>query len=378
MSDESYKVIIQGTIREGHDHREVVAALSRAFKQDGHITEKLVSGVPRIIKKGLDKASALKYQEILEGMGVVSSIEPELPPVKIQPAESPPADSADVVDQPNRRSCPRCGYHAKSDDDVLLVRGDCPKCGLMVNNPMGRDHPPDEDFVRRTAAVDRAAVEDYADLEYAPLKTRALASMYTFGVFSLVCICLVIAFMIFFFPLTEIPYHIAKNFLVTAYGNFPMLLAATGIFFVNFLFPLIAEGQTWGQREFGIGIRYTAEAETGGLLLTLTFRTAAIGLLTFSPGLLAIKAGGILGYADSLQPYIKLIMVLMAASAWAVSWLFLMLSPAKRGILDIAAGTIQIEERTPQANPLLKALAPLGSALGFALVFGVLTPLLFR
>ena len=26
--------------------------------------------------------------------------------------------------------CPKCGYQPTHEDDVLLVRGDCPRCGL--------------------------------------------------------------------------------------------------------------------------------------------------------------------------------------------------------------------------------------------------------
>ncbi len=377
MSGESYKVIIQGTIRDGYDRREVVAALARTFRQDEHVTERLISGLPRVIKKGLDPVTARKYQQTLEKMGVVSFIEAEALSGQIPLVEEPAPIPDEVPDQPNRRSCPRCGYEPKTDDDVLLVRGDCPKCGLIVNTPEGSDRP-DETFIRRSAGADLATPEDYADLEPAPLMTRALASVYTFGVFSLVFVCMVIVFMLFFFPLMEVPYQIAKNFLVTAYSNFPMLLAAVSILFVNFLLPLITEGKTWGQREFGIGVRFTAEVETGGLLLALIFRTAAIGLLTFSPGLLAIKVCNLLGYAESLEPYYKLIMVLMAVPAWAVSWLVPLLAPNKRGVLDIAAGTIQIEEQILPVNALIKALKPLAPALGFVLVFGLLTPLFFR
>jgi hypothetical protein len=378
MSDESYKVILQGTIREGYDRREVVAALSRAFKQDELFAERLLSGMPRVVKKGLDLATAHKYQQSLQKMGIVSLIETEAPPEQVAPTEVPVSVPAEAPPLPQSSiSCPRCGYEPKTDDDVLLVRGDCPKCGLMVNKPESAEQP-DESFIRRAAAVDRATPDDYADVEFAPLVTRALASVNTFGLFSLVYTCMVVVFMVLFFPLRDVPYHIAKNFLLTAYNNFPMLLAATSILFVEFLLPLATEGKTWGQREFGIGILFTGEAETGGLLLSLVFRSAAIILITFSPGLLAIKVGGMLGYTEALEPYLKLMMVLMAVPAWVASWLFLLLSPNKRGVLDIATGTIQTEEKILPANALVKAFKPLGVALGFVLVFGLFTPLFFK
>ncbi len=377
MSDKYYRVILQGIIRSGYDRREVVAALTRVFKQDEEVTERLLSGRQRVVKKGLDLATAHKYQQAFDKMGVVSLVETESPRGQSAQTEAPAEVLAEAAQQKSNVSCPRCGYVPKTDDDVLLVRGDCPKCGLIVKNPEGLEQA-DETFIRRPAALDRGDVDEYTDVEFAPLVTRALASLYTFGLFSLVYICMVIVFMLFFFPLPDVPYHIAKNFLVTAYNNFPMLLVATSILFVEFLLPLVTEGKTWGQRELGIGILFTGEAETGGLLLSLAFRTAAIGLLTFSPSLLAIKVGGLLGHSEALEPYYNLIIALVAIPAWSLSWLFLLLSPNKRGVLDIAAGTIQTEERILPANAMVKALRPLGLALGFVLVFGLLTPLLFR
>lgn len=377
MSDESYNVILQGTIREGYDRGEAVAALSRAFNQDERITERLLSGRPRVVKKGLDLATARMYQQALDRMGVVCVIEAESPAAGLEPDRVPVGIPTETPEQRNRVACTRCGYEPKTDDDVLLVRGDCPKCGLIVKRPESTEQP-DEAFVRRSVAVDRPDPNDYTSVDLAPLMARALASVSTFGLFSVVYICMVIVFMIFFFPLRDIPYQIAKNFVLTAHSSFPMLIVATSILFVEFLLPLATEGKTWGQREMGIGVLFTGEAETGGLLLSLIFRSAAIILITLSPGLLAIKVGGMLGYAEAIEPYQKHVCVLTAAAAWEVSWLFLLVSPKKRGVLDIAAGTIQTEEKILPANALVKAVRPVGIALGFLLVFGLLTPLFFK
>ncbi|MDQ7781293.1 MAG: RDD family protein [Desulfomonilaceae bacterium] len=377
MSDDTYKVILRGTVREGYDRREVVAALSRTFKQDPKVAERLLSGTARVVKKGLDLSTARKYEETLRRLGADTLIESEPPRDREAPMDAPATPSQEIRRTASRVTCPRCGYEPKTEADVLLVRGDCPTCGLIVTRPEGVEQP-DESFIRRASAVERRIPDDYADVEFAPLTTRALASLYTFGLFTVAYICTVIGFMLFFFPLPNVPYQIAKNFLVTAHNNFPMLWAAVSILVTAFLLPLFSEGKTPGQREFGIGILFSGEAETGGLLLALAFRTTAMGLLTFSPGLLAIKVGKMLGYAESLEAYHNLIIVLMAVAAWTASWLFLLLSPNKRGVLDIAAGTIQIQDGIPPVNATVKALKPLGVSVGFLLVFGLLTPLLFK
>ena len=185
---------------------------------------------------------------------------------------------------------------------------------------------------------------------------------------------IVIVFMFLFFPLPDVPYHLVKNFLFTAKSNFPMLLSAISILILEFLIPLFVEGRTWGQREFGIGILFSGEAATGGLILSLTFRVATILLLSYAPGLLAIKIGGFLGYAKVLAPYHIPIMVAAAVPAWVTSWLFPLLSRNTTSVLDFVSSTVQTEERLLPAGPELKAIKPLAGALGFLVLFGLLTP----
>lgn len=377
MSDESYKLILEGTLRPGYDRAQVIARLSRAFKQDVQVTERLLSGESRAIRKGLDYATARKYQESLEKMGAASHIEPESSSGRLSVPEPTPDSSRSEPSVESHVSCPRCGYEPKNSEDVLLVRGDCPKCGLIVKKP-DEGEQRDGATALDTELAQPAVADDFIDVYFAPITTRMLASIYTFGLFLVVYIWIVIGFMLFFFPLPSIPYQLAKNLLFTAHNNFPMLLTSISIFFIGFLIPLILEGRTLGQMKFGIGILFAREAETGGLMLAQAFRVMAIGLLSYSPGLLLIKIGGLLGHEEALEPYHTLITVLMAIPAWTISWIVLLLLSNKRGILDIATGTIQTEEKLLPPNALLKACAPLAAALAFVLVFGLITPLFFR
>ena len=82
MKEESYKVILEGTVLGGHDRSQVLKNLSSAFKQDPQVTERLLLGKPRIVKKGLNYATAEKYQKALEKMGAASRFEAEVSSVR--------------------------------------------------------------------------------------------------------------------------------------------------------------------------------------------------------------------------------------------------------------------------------------------------------
>lgn len=375
MSDEGYKVVLEGTLLHGHDRTRVVESLSKAFKQDPRVTERLLRGQARVIKKGLDHPTAQRYRDALQKMGAASHIEPEAPPGHHETTAEPSTEPAPVeATGTSDISCPRCGYKPVLENDVLLVRGDCPKCGLIVK---GTDELSVEAFKKHGLPVDHTQEDMYDGVDVAPLQTRVLAGVYTFGLFLMVYIGFVIAFMILFFPVRDIPYHIVKNFLFTAYSNFPLLMTATSILLVAFLMPLVTEGRTWGQREFGIGILFSGEAETGGLILSLAFRVAAILCISYAPGLVSIRIGEMLGHAEFLEPYHTPVVVLGAIPAWVISWIFLLATRGKRSILDFVSGTIQTEEALPPPDAALKALKPLAIALGFVLLFGLVTPLFF-
>ncbi|MBM3302945.1 MAG: hypothetical protein FJY85_23740, partial [Deltaproteobacteria bacterium] len=132
VSDESYRVILEGTVREGFKRGRVVKNLAALFKKDLASVERLLSGKPRPIRTGVKRETASRYVKIIQEAGAVAWVELEAPPkaepeVTEQPVVVPEKEPIvpDVI-------CPRCGYQASREDDVMLVRGDCPKCGLLV------------------------------------------------------------------------------------------------------------------------------------------------------------------------------------------------------------------------------------------------------
>jgi hypothetical protein len=167
--------------------------------------------------------------------------------------------------------------------------------------------------------------------------------------------------------------QIFRWFPETALNNFPMLLTAVSILVVSFIVPLLNQGRSWGQKKLEISTLFREEVETGGLILSLSFRLGAIAVLTYAPGLVVLHTAKLLGFW-ALLPDPKITMVVMAVVGWAVSWLFLLGAPDKRGLLDRSAGAIQVEETILRQDAVNTALTPLVSALAFFVVVGLLIP----
>ena len=145
MEDQSYKLILEGKLREGLERPPAIKKLSILLKRDVEEIADLLSGKPRVIAKGLDYRTALKYRSIIGSAGALSCIEPEARVL------AEPVDAAEQTppDQPSAASsewnvCPKCGYEPAREDDVLLVRGDCPRCGLKkVPSHIAEEPEPD-------------------------------------------------------------------------------------------------------------------------------------------------------------------------------------------------------------------------------------------
>ena len=250
MQEPLYQLIMEGTVQAGLNRNEVVTRLSAVFKQDPAIVEKLLSGKPRVVKKDLDLATARRYQGIIERAGAVVRVEPSTAEALPTPApEEPPAPEAPGI------RCPRCGYEPKSEEDVLLVRGDCPRCGLLVRNADEfRSAGEASESEESEFFSEEDAESDSPERVPATLKRRALASIYTFGCFVLVYWCVILVYLLVVFPIDLILPQIFRWFPQTALANFPMLLTAVSMVVVSFIVPLLHQGRSWGQMKLEIGL----------------------------------------------------------------------------------------------------------------------------
>ena len=77
MEDQSYKLILEGKLREGLERPPAIKKLSILLKRDMEEIADLLSGKPRVIAEGLDYRTALKYRSLIGNAGALSRIEPE-------------------------------------------------------------------------------------------------------------------------------------------------------------------------------------------------------------------------------------------------------------------------------------------------------------
>ncbi|HSP01455.1 MAG TPA: hypothetical protein VLN90_08350, partial [Thioalkalivibrio sp.] len=74
MSQARYRVLLTGTLASGADADLARAELARLFKLSGEKVEALLADAPVVIKKGLDEATANKYQSALHKAGWLSEV----------------------------------------------------------------------------------------------------------------------------------------------------------------------------------------------------------------------------------------------------------------------------------------------------------------
>lgn len=383
MSGHSYRLILEGTTKEGLVRSEVVSRLAVLFKMDESAVERLLSGAPRVIRKDLDLRTAEKYQRAIDRAGAVVSIDssPEPVPAPVPELDSPPEEGSPPKEtappEEDRPVCPRCGYVPRNDNDVMLVRGDCPRCGLMVRRMDDvATGPAAESSEDEEARAESSIMEVLEQHTAASLYRRALASIHSFGMGLSVYCFLVMLFVFCFLPVNSFFGEIFARFPQTAYNGFPKVLVAASIALVTFVAPLFYQGRSFGQKALEIGILYGEEVQSGGLLLALAFRSVVILFLSYAPGLALLRMAELFAWMGFVaHPYLT--MAMTAGITWLIAWTIGLRSPGKRGLLDQAAGTLQIEELPLPQDALKRALQPLAAALGFLLVFWVLLPGLF-
>ena len=186
MADSTtYKVIVQG-IGEGQSPKEVKEKLSALLKMAPEQIDHLFEKAPVEVKKGLDRATALKLKSILESTGALCGIEItkrwDHKPSKAQ------IQLAGASLEENKRTfvCPKCGFRQRPSDT-------CVRCGIMVNKflrMMEQEEWIDENGEEAPLA------EGPANSAYEPLR-RFLGTKYglvSAGVVVLLSVCILFEF----------------------------------------------------------------------------------------------------------------------------------------------------------------------------------------
>lgn len=414
MKARSYRIVLEPDLKEGLDRSRVVKKLGALFKRDETVVEKLLASSPRVIRKGLELDKAQKYVSLIQRAGAVARIEQEetqerqaepypstvadsreftvekepqpeaatrsseaMPRMRserarskadIEPETQPAAELPYAHAGPN--TCPRCGYEATGDDDVLMVRGDCPRCGLLVKKELG--------IGRASDSRDRPSeIAYYEGTIPASWERRALASIYTFSLFLGIYAVLTLMFILVFAPLDSTGEYVGKRFLASAFDAFPVFSTTLIVLGLCLAVPFFNGGRSWGQAKFEISLLYTEEAQAGGLPLSLVFRVAAVLMLSFLPGMV------VLWLARSFERFESewagnVVTVVSAVLSWGASWVYLLRRPDKRSLLDLATGTIQIEETLLPDDARRQALVPFAAAAGFWILVGWVFPFILK
>lgn len=74
MSDATFDVLFYGVVKPGHDPEQARDALAKLFKADRARIDPLFSGNEVVIKRGIDEATAKRYQAAFAEAGLVCQL----------------------------------------------------------------------------------------------------------------------------------------------------------------------------------------------------------------------------------------------------------------------------------------------------------------
>jgi hypothetical protein len=94
-----YDIFFAAQLVDGFDEADVRDNLAKLFKANDATLEKLFSGKPQLIKRGIDKAGALKYKAALQNAGAIALVRAQpgaAPAAEPTPAPAPSYDDDDL------------------------------------------------------------------------------------------------------------------------------------------------------------------------------------------------------------------------------------------------------------------------------------------
>jgi hypothetical protein len=110
MSDNNFEVAFSGQLVAGADPAQVKAKVAVLFKTDVAKIEHMFSGARVVIKKGLDQATAVKYQAAMKSAGAVCEVRDasaaEAPASTPAPQPTAKAAAAPVAKRPANTNAP--------------------------------------------------------------------------------------------------------------------------------------------------------------------------------------------------------------------------------------------------------------------------------
>ncbi len=145
MAEKRFDLIFRGEVQSGQDPRTVRKKLGSMLKLDSGRIDAFFSGDPTIIKKGLDKATAAKYQQAIARTGavceIVGSAEPTAGYSPTPPAEDEGAAPArDPIPTPRKTMPMRPGVFIITNIETVPGREVVEHFGLVSGSTIRAKH----------------------------------------------------------------------------------------------------------------------------------------------------------------------------------------------------------------------------------------------
>lgn len=118
---ETFSVVVTGKIADGFALSDAKSQVSKLFKLSPEKVERLFSGKPVAIRRGIDKPQAMKLRAALAKTGVIAVIKASSP--EQRPAAAKPEARAEKTTTARAKEAPE---KAVTSDQQTIV---CPRCG---------------------------------------------------------------------------------------------------------------------------------------------------------------------------------------------------------------------------------------------------------
>ncbi len=123
-----FEVLFHGEVYASVDPDQAQADMSRLFRQSPEAVKRLFSGKTWVLKDGLDRETAERYQVELAKIGLISELRDRAPAGPSKPEPSPHGKSQNFTIESiaiARMTCPACHYEQLEADY-------CARCGTSI------------------------------------------------------------------------------------------------------------------------------------------------------------------------------------------------------------------------------------------------------
>ncbi len=129
-----FEILFHGEVYASVDEDQAQEAMARLFQQPKEAVARLFSGKTWVLKDGLDRETAERYQVELAKIGLISELRDRAPKYEVKPAPSPHGKSQNFTIESiaiSRMVCPACGYEQLEADY-------CARCGANIEKARKR------------------------------------------------------------------------------------------------------------------------------------------------------------------------------------------------------------------------------------------------